>query len=225
MIQIIESNRKPTAGEKFSSAVSGGIKSGAQFMQQLRAKQQQEEQTQLRNQKLKELTGMDLSGLSEPMQQKALESAFQRQLQGEKFGFESEKAGQKLRGEQEEKDASKNITQDAFNRMAQLIPKVGMGSGVLGMFGGKQAEHSGEFSSLTGALESHLVDMVNKGTLSNTRFKYITETLLPKPTDTQDEIKGKMKGLALILDLDPSVLGSGPISKKSKRPPISSFGR
>ncbi|MCF1193333.1 hypothetical protein LRR18_17220, partial [Mangrovimonas sp. AS39] len=65
----------------------------------------------------------------------------------------------------------------------------------------------------------------------NARFEYITQTLLPKPTDTQDEIKGKMKGLALVLDLDPSGIGGGILQNKpssgsvgsNQRPPLSSF--
>ena len=221
MVQILQENKRPSFGQKFSNAVGVGLQGANDFMQ----KKQAQEQQQQRNAQLQQLTGMDISSLPENMQQEVLKSVFAKELQGEKYGFENEKAGQKLRGEQEEKNASKKITQGAFDRIAQLIPKVGKGSGILGMFGGKQAEHSGEFSSLTGALESHLVDMVNKGTLSNTRFKYITETLLPKPTDTQDEIKGKMKGLALILDLDPSVLGSSPIYQQEKRPPLSAFQR
>jgi hypothetical protein len=221
MIQVLQENKRPSLGQKFSNALGVGLQGANQLYQQHQAQEQQKQ----RNSQLSELLGYDVSQLPENMQMEALKNKFASQLQGEKFGFENEATGNKLRGEQEQKEASKKITQGAFDRIAQLIPKVGKGSGVLGMFGGKQAEHTGEFTSLTGALEAHLVDMVNKGTLSNTRFKYITETLLPKPTDTQDEIKGKMKGLAQILDLDPSVLGSGPISKEGKRPPLTAFQR
>ena len=137
--------------------------------------------------------------------------------------LEQQKTGEKLKKGED----AKKITQDAFNRIVDIIPHVGRGSDFMGMFGGKTAEKSGEFSSLTGALESHLVEMVNKGTLSNTRFKYITETLLPKPTDTQDTIKGKMKGLAAILDLDSGKLGGGSLKQGSvgqqNRPPLSQF--
>jgi hypothetical protein len=220
-IQVLESNKKPSFGQRFSNAVGAGLQSGQQLMQQRNAQKMQGE----RNKQINQLAGMDISNLPENIQQEFFKNKFAKELQADKYRFENQKKGEELRGKQEQEEASKKITQGAFDRIAQLIPKVGKGSGVLGMFGGKQAEHTGEFSSLTGALESHLVEMVNKGTLSNTRFKYITETLLPKPTDTQDEIKGKMKGLAQILDLDPSVLGSGPISKEGKRPPLSAFNR
>jgi hypothetical protein len=103
----------------------------------------------------------------------------------------------------------KILGQDSFNRMVELLNEgnLGMGSGLKGQaFGGKTAEDVGEFNSLSGALESMLVDRVSRGTLSNSRFKYITETLLPKPTDRQSTIRGKMKGLARELGLDSAIL-------------------
>jgi len=123
-----------------------------------------------------------------------------------------------------EEEHSKQITQKAYNEIVQLIPKAGRGTGALSVFGGENAKTFGEFTSLTGALESLLLEKVNRGTLSNVRFKYITETLLPKPTDTKNEIKGKMKGLSTILELDPSELdklenkGSKKESSKSEVP-------
>ena len=223
MLQVIQERKKPSFGEKFSRAVGTGLEMGNQFMKE----QQSEKLKEEKNKQLQQLTGMDLSSLPPEMQQKAFEHAMQKQLQEQKYGFESEKTARKLREEQAEKDESHQITQDAFNRLVDLYPSLGRGSDILGMFGGKTAEKSGEFTSLTGALESHLVEMVNKGTLSNTRFKYITETLLPKPTDTRDTIKGKLKGLAQILNLDIGKLGgkSGSIggTNKQERPPLSSF--
>lgn len=112
-----------------------------------------------------------------------------------------------VKEEKEEKEEeSKKVTQEAFNDIAKLVNKAGRGTGFLSMFGGENARTLGEFTSLTGALESLLVEKVNRGALSNTRFKYITETLLPKPTDPQNKIKGKLKGLATILGLDATEL-------------------
>jgi hypothetical protein len=59
--------------------------------------------------------------------------------------------------------------------------------------------------------------MVSRGTLSNARFKYITETLLPKPGDRDKEIEGKMIALADLLGLDSTELNQ----KKS----VSSVGK
>lgn len=99
--------------------------------------------------------------------------------------------------------------QNSFNRMVELLNEgnLGVGSEIKGrILGGKTAEDVGEFSSLLGSLEAMLVDRVSRGTLSNKRFDYIVETLLPKVTDRQATIRGKMKGLARELGLDPSIL-------------------
>lgn len=129
-----------------------------------------------------------------------------------------------------ETEEAKNTAQKAYNRLAELIPDVGASGAITSNLGGKTAQSYGEFTSLTGALESFLVEMVNRGTLSNTRFKYITETLLPKPSDSQATIKGKLQGLATVLDLDESILEG---KKKERqevpdskgRPSLTSFER
>lgn len=114
-------------------------------------------------------------------------------------------------------EESKKVTQTAFDELTKLVPEVGR-SGILSSYaGGDTAKSFAKFQTLTGALESHLVEMVNRGTLSNTRFKYITEQLLPKPSDTQKEIQGKLEGLALMLDLDAKGL-SGEKKSSSKEP-------
>lgn len=108
--------------------------------------------------------------------------------------------------QKESKEAeSKNTAQESLNRMHEILQegKLGLGSKVRSKaFGGKTAEDVGEFESLSGALEALLVDKVSRGTLSNSRFKYITETLLPKPNDRQATIKGKLKALTKELNLN-----------------------
>lgn len=113
---------------------------------------------------------------------------------------------EKIKKEEEEK--SKDVTQNAFNELAGLIPKVGRTGILTSKLGGDTAKAYANFTSLTGALEALLVEKVNRGALSNKRFEYITETLLPKPHDTQAEIEGKLSGLASILELDASALGA-----------------
>lgn len=113
----------------------------------------------------------------------------------------------------------KDRAQNAFNRMAEIVKgkRLGLGSELKSsLIGGKTAQDVGEFQSLSGALEAILVDMVSRGTLSNSRFNYITQTLLPKPGDREDVIKGKMKGLAEVLELDPASLGEKQTPKKTE---------
>ncbi len=229
-MEIIKEKKRPSFGQRFSNAVGTGLQMGNQMMQEHEAQAQNKQASQMASQML----GFDVSGLDPQTRNQLVMEAFKQQgaqnLQSNKFANEMQKTNAK----EDEKDESHQLTQNAFNRIVELVPSLGRGSDIMGMFGGKTAEKSGEFTSLTGALESHLVEMVNKGTLSNTRFKYITETLLPKPTDTQDMIKGKLKGLATILNLDSGKLGGGTSkpqmnnmngqgSSGQKRPPLSSF--
>ena len=115
-----------------------------------------------------------------------------------------EKKGQEKGGLEKK---AHETTQRAFNSLASLIPKVGRSRILESTFGGETAGSFAEFTSLTGALEALLVEQVNRGALSNTRFNYIKNDLLPKPGDSQAEIRGKLKGLATDLNLDPAELG------------------
>ncbi len=240
MVQIIpEIQRRPSMGQRLNQGIGRGLEVGSQLYQ----KHLQEQALQQENEASKRL-GIDLSGIQDPkMRQEAISYALQgrreeenaarnfknqSQLQKEKYGFESEleslKAGsknQKQSAEEEEKNRVKGVGQQAFNGLANLLRKgnVGFGSDLISKlpFAKETPRDIGEFSSLTGGLESMLVDMVSRGTLSNTRFNYITENLLPKPNDRQETIRGKLIGLAEILDLDPSALigrNSGNISKE-----------
>jgi len=128
----------------------------------------------------------------------------------------TQKVEDKKTEKQKSEDKEKQIAQKAYDNIVQLVPDAGVGTGALSYFGGKNAKTLGEFTSLTGALESILVDKVSRGTLSNARFNYIKDTLLPKATDTQAEIKGKLKGLATILELDDASLQQLD-EKKSKK--------
>jgi len=125
----------------------------------------------------------------------------------------------KSRGKQQQESAGQDATQRAFTRLRELHKKgkVGFGSTITPAFmGEEQAQDVGEFNSLSGALEAALVDKVSRGTLSNARFKYITETLLPKPGDRLKTIEGKLKGLADVLGLKMEDLPEIEQKQKSK---------
>ncbi len=137
-------------------------------------------------------------------------------LAAQKNYFDSQKPKEKTKEEikQEEQAEGKQRAQQVFNELSDLVKggNVGFGSGIKGSIpylGANNAKDTGKFNSLTGGLEAILVDLVSRGTLSNARFKYITETLLPKPTDRDNEIIGKLEGLAVLLDLDASELTQG----------------
>ena len=123
---------------------------------------------------------------------------------------------QDIKNKEEEK--SQSVTQKAFNDIVSLIPDVGRSGIITSKLGGDTAKAYSQFTSLTGALEALLVEKVNRGALSNTRFKYIVETLLPKPSDSQADITGKLEGLATILELDPSALKGKALQSKGNSP-------
>lgn len=124
--------------------------------------------------------------------------------------------------EEKEKEKDKIVNdraQNAFNRLAELIPKVGRSNVGYSYLGGKSSEAFGEFTSSLGLLESALADLVSRGKMTDTRFRYITQQLLPTPSDTQATIRGKMRGLARDLGLDPKILGVEPGAEKEKKDP------
>jgi hypothetical protein len=142
-------------------------------------------------------------------QQQSDEFNSKQSLLEQEYRYKSKLEGEKNETANQEKNQVRKTGQIAFDTLVNLLKKgnIGKGSGVYGsLFGGETSKDTGQFSSATGGLEAMLVDMVNRGTLSDSRFQYITETLLPKPTDRQKEIEGKLIALADILDLDPSVL-------------------
>ena len=181
---------------------------------QLQGKQKQEEREFERTfqlDKLKEQQKFD-------QEQQEKKYKYESDIQKEKYGFETEKDKNKpkgaaeLKAEREELEHGeiKDRAQKSFNQMAKLMKKgnLGLGSGAKSaIIGGEIAKDVGKFTALSGALEAMLVDMVSRGTLSNTRFEYITKNLLPTASDRDKVIEGKLEGLAEILGLDASELG------------------
>lgn len=134
---------------------------------------------------------------------------------------------------EQEEQKEKDRTQLAFDNLVGLIPKVGLSNAPFSVLGGKTSEDFAAFSTLTGALESYMTDLVSRGRLTDVRFKYIVNELLPKPGDTQAKIKGNLKSIATMIGLDPGALGEENEIEQTKqdsekignKPPLSSFKR
>lgn len=109
------------------------------------------------------------------------------------------------------------IAQSSYNRLVDILKdnRIGYGSEFTSYVNGNTAEDIGEFKTLLGTMESILKEKVSKGVLSKDRFNYIIKELLPTPYDRQATIRGKLKGLAQVLELDSSRL----TGKKSKTEP------
>lgn len=99
MLQVLQENRKPTIAERFAAALQTGVQGVGQYAQARQAEQLKQAQAQ----KISQITGMDLSGLSPEMQQEVFkqhilgqreerkmgkEFEFQKALQEQKYGFE-----------------------------------------------------------------------------------------------------------------------------------------
>jgi hypothetical protein len=116
----------------------------------------------------------------------------------------------------------KDTAQKSFNGLVDILKKGNVGSGggygtsFFSKFPGETSKDVGKFQSLSGGIESMLVDMVSRGALSQSRFEYITKTLIPTPTDNADTIQGKLEGLAEILGLDASALNQKKNNKSSQ---------
>lgn len=117
---------------------------------------------------------------------------------------------QEAKKEKEEKIAEeKQKLQDTFSRMVELArsPNIGIRTTPQQFLGGKAQEEQSEFTSLKAELVGALREMVNRGALTNQKFKYITEKLLPEHNDRQAKIRGKLKGIAQVLGVDPEEVG------------------
>jgi len=136
----------------------------------------------------------------------SVESA--RALVSQEASREKVKAKEDIKKEEANREMS--LAQDSFNNLVDLTEDAGWATKfqqyVPGEGGRKAARTVGEFTSTLGSLEGILKDRVSRGTLSNARFKYITEQLLPKVDDLQDVIIGKLKGLGKTLDFDTTEL-------------------
>jgi hypothetical protein len=230
VIQIIDNPEK--TDNPYAKAILGAGQGYMNAQQNQKEKMMEELQNQMKMQQ------------EEKLQQQRF--GFVKQMQQEKFGNESSKNdkdflnqleledkkhdhAKELQGlkpkskeelERESLDKVKENGQKAWNNSVRLLKGKNLGrlSNAWGFFGGQTGRDIGEFQSTMGALESMLVHFINpSGSMSDTRFKYITENLLPKYDDSDAVIEGKLIGLAKILGFDDSELTKG----KKKGTPIS----
>lgn len=211
MVQIID--RIPGRGEKLAGAVGDITQTlTGHFAQQHAAKQE--------NEAFKRM-GIDVEGMS-PEMKKIVVSEM---LKGRGAGTQGAMQEMQI----------KNRAQQAFNSAVDALKggHLGRTSTARGFFFGDTAKDIGRFQTAMAPLEAALSHMLNVP-ITDTKFKYITEQILPKPTDSEEMIEGKLEKLAEQLDLDPSKL-KGAIKNISpqgdwfekggkQRPSLSSFG-
>ena len=201
--------QKPSVGDQFAQAFMNVGQAGSQAMMDYYQQQEQEAKDTKTRDLLGKLTGMDpemFKGLSPDERRDFLKQAYsqQSQMDIEKLKGEYNKS-KPSKEELAEKETQDSVVRakDTIGALEEIIErgKVGGGSTWKALLPGATDTQFdiGEFQSTVGALEASLVDMVSRGTLSNTRFEYITENLLPRPDDRVATIKGKLEGLRRIL--------------------------
>jgi len=184
MIQILQEKRKPSFGQQFSQAVGSGL----EMMGGLEAKRLQEQ----KNQQIKNLTGMDVPP---ELHQKAFEAAMQRQLQQEKYGFESQKAGEKLKGEQQEKIAPLQGAMETLNRMKSLRKKGNLGIGSTYSPFGETRKQAGEYEQLGKSLIQYATNIPIRNRIE---FETLAENLYD-PTTTDAKAEGILNAMEMII--------------------------
>lgn len=212
MIQVLQDRAGPTRNERFNKGVSMGMK----MLGDIEGKQQEEQKFD----KLKQLTGMDLSGLPPEMQQKAFESSMQRQLQSDKYGHESQKAAEKLRGE----TAPLEGAMDVLNRMKDLRKKGNLGIGASYSPFGSTRKEAGEYEQLGKSLISYATSIPIRNRLE---FETLAEGLYD-PNITDATAEGILNAMERILSNSLQSAG-GEMGQSNnsnqQRPPLTSFQR
>jgi len=165
--------------------------------------------TKKENEALMRLTGVDFSGLSPDMKKLAFSQLSQRQ------------------GESPE-NSSMLIADSALTALERMISKPGIG--MLGKLNptGTARRNRGEFEATQAAVLPLFKSMFPRG-MTEKEFKYINDTYIPQAGDTEEKIKGKIKGLRQLMQ---TKMGAQIPSQDSpdqqtnkQRKPLSAFGK
>ncbi len=115
MVQVLHrtQEREPSFGQKLSQGIGRGLEFGSQLMQKHEAKQRMQEE----NAQLKQLTGLDFSGINDP---EIRQKAFTLAMQGQK---EQNDYARKLAGEQQLQEQKYGLERQ--NKEALLNQKLG----------------------------------------------------------------------------------------------------
>jgi hypothetical protein len=220
MVQIIQENKRPSFGQKFSNAVGVGLDIGSQMMQQNEAKKI----NQQANQMASELLGFDTSGLDPKAREQLIIQAFKQQgaenLQSGKFKQEAEA----LRGKKEEQLLPLQGAMDTLNRMKVLRKKGNLGIGsTYSPFEGTRRE-AGEYEQLGKSLIQYATNIPIRNRIE---FETLAENLYD-PTITDAKAEGILNAMERIIKNSLESSGEESMPSKSsndQRPALSSFRR
>jgi hypothetical protein len=192
LAQAAKYNNSPEAQQTAIQRILGQVSESRQpNVMQLLQNQGQLQQQQRSIQALSGLTGIpqeQLQGLSPKEREIVLANKMKATA---KTGFQP----------------NKPLIQNAFNRVDELVKKGKTGM-TLESFSPEGRQDRAELNGLGEIFIANLIPMINpKGTMSESRFKYI-KSLAPTGHDTDETIRGKVKSLKTLFEMDPSQLSA-----------------
>jgi hypothetical protein len=206
-LQVLNSMQQPSYSSQLGSALGQGLGQGLSqgIGQYFQMKRQKSQGSALAEYLGKPEMAQQLGALSPEIQQEVARSAVRQK---------------------QEVASNKEAQQQSLNSLIGLSKKV---SGTpLGLpispnlrFGGE----AGEFESQKGQLVSAMRDLINKGILSNQKFQYIVNELLPSHRDKQSVKLHKLKAIGEQLGLDISSIEGENKSEVEQKPKIFGGGR
>lgn len=114
---------------------------------------------------------------------------------------------QQMLKQKEETAADNQLIQQSFNRLAELSPQISYSPLPVGLHTEESAGDRAEFESQKTSLIAALRDKVNKGVLTNQKFRFIVRELLPSHGDRVAVKQRKLKAIGEQLGLDTGALG------------------
>ena len=193
MINIIRrSQTKPSIGERFSKAVGQGLEAYDEY-----EKKEESKASMAKENAYAKKLGLDLEGITNPkIREKAFEEAHKRDLQREKYGFESElseskyqrqgeEQAAKLKGEKSQKMAPFESGLQTVNEMRNLRKSGNLGIGASYSPFGSTRKDAAQYEQLG----KSLISLASNIPIRNQQeFKTLAENLYdPNITDASAE--------------------------------------
>lgn len=225
MVQVLQGQNR--RAPSFAQSVAGNLaESVPQAFQQYFANQRQPQQSQQANERYKELTGQDLSGLPPQAQQQIAQLLLQGQQQQANMG-------QKLAGQQQEAEQKKQAeleplqgALDVLSRMKDLRKKGNLG--VLASYSpfSSTRKDAGEYSQLGKSLIQYATNIPIR---NKVEFETLAEELY-NPNITDARAEGILNAMERILQGSLQSAGRerpkesiNKVGSKQERKPLSSF--
>lgn len=211
MVQFLD--RPKDLGERLAGAMQNAVPALAgalgEHQQNKQTLEKQRKDRAQEDEAIERLLGHNVRGLSPEVKKLYLQEAMKQQT-----------AGQKLIGQQQEKNKGIQNAVSALDSLENLIEKPG-----IGMLGGfnpsdEARRNRGTFESTQAAILPLFKSMFPRG-MTQTEFQSIMEHWIPQAGDTEEKIRGKINGLRMMIqnpeDVTPEKVLEGPANKQGQK--------